>query len=232
MADTDRQAKQRDLMARAKATLSRRRAAKARAEIANRKSLIAQGVPLPPTTTEGRKKLLKQYFEDAKAQDHQDRLARRRAKRKQKQLWIEEMHKQGRRQKADDVRAKAARKAARAAQITPPVGGMPEFKGTPDEVVGKIKRRVAYRVARTQLLADAHTSRARATYSGAKEYTWVSRRDSRVRPLHQELDGAIFAYDGDGHLEDGHPGEAHNCRCVAIPIPPPHRSPDVWKAGE
>ena len=79
-------------------------------------------------------------------------------------------------------------------------------------------------------MADAHTSRARATYSGAREYVWQSRRDDRVRDLHRKLDSkqARFSYLGEGHPTEGHPGEAPNCRCFAVPVPPSYRAPDIY----
>lgn len=47
-------------------------------------------------------------------------------------------------------------------------------------------------------------------------FVWLSAKDSRVRPLHRELDGKIFKWVGDEeNLPDGTPGSAFNCRCVA-----------------
>ncbi|XWN32883.1 MAG: minor capsid protein [Devosia sp.] len=51
---------------------------------------------------------------------------------------------------------------------------------------------------------------------GIDRYTWLSRDDERVRDSHASNDDNVFWWDEPP--EDGHPGEAHNCRCVAEPL--------------
>ena len=61
-----------------------------------------------------------------------------------------------------------------------------------------------------------------ATYMLAKEgfthFKWVSKQDNRVRPLHRELNGHIFAFDDPPIIDErtglkGLPGQTYNCRC-------------------
>lgn len=49
-------------------------------------------------------------------------------------------------------------------------------------------------------------------------YVWRTRRDEKVRKTHRMNDGRIFSWDD--RPETGHPGEAENCRCEAIPYRP------------
>lgn len=71
---------------------------------------------------------------------------------------------------------------------------------------------------------------------GIRRYVWSSSHDSRVRPLHRELNGHIFSFDNppiaDARTgERANPGEAYGCRCVAIPILSNHESPEREYAG-
>lgn len=52
---------------------------------------------------------------------------------------------------------------------------------------------------------------------GFQFYRWLSSDDSRVRPEHAALHGTIRAWSAP-HPTEGHPGEAPNCRCVAVPV--------------
>ena len=52
--------------------------------------------------------------------------------------------------------------------------------------------------------------------AGIEEYRWQTMQDSRVRPRHRARQGKIFRWDEPP--EDGHPGEAIRCRCVADPV--------------
>lgn len=56
-----------------------------------------------------------------------------------------------------------------------------------------------------------------APAAGSPGYVWTSQGDDRVRPHHEELDGQEFTWESGGDPEDGHPGEAINCRCRAFP---------------
>jgi len=51
---------------------------------------------------------------------------------------------------------------------------------------------------------------------GIKEYMWSTVGDNRVRDEHIALEGLVFSWDNPP--SEGNPGEAVNCRCVAIPI--------------
>jgi SPP1 gp7 family putative phage head morphogenesis protein len=53
---------------------------------------------------------------------------------------------------------------------------------------------------------------------GITSYIWRTVHDGRVRPEHEERDGGTFSWSEPP--EDGHPGEAWNCRCYADPILP------------
>lgn len=44
-------------------------------------------------------------------------------------------------------------------------------------------------------------------------YIWKTSGDSKVRSAHAQRDGKMFSWDNPP--EGGHPGETHNCRCVA-----------------
>ena len=52
--------------------------------------------------------------------------------------------------------------------------------------------------------------------AGITEYRWQTMMDSRVRPRHRARQGKIFKWDEPP--EDGHPGMAIRCRCVADPV--------------
>ena len=52
---------------------------------------------------------------------------------------------------------------------------------------------------------------------GIEQYIWRSQDDDKVRASHAEYDDQVFLWDAPP--AGGHPGEAHNCRCYAEPIP-------------
>lgn len=54
--------------------------------------------------------------------------------------------------------------------------------------------------------------------AGITEYRWQTMMDAKVRPRHRARQGKIFKWDEPP--EDGHPGEAIRCRCVADPVIP------------
>ncbi|MCL6281906.1 HNH endonuclease [Ruegeria sp. 2012CJ41-6] len=60
---------------------------------------------------------------------------------------------------------------------------------------------------------------------GIAQYIWRSQDDDKVRGLHQGYDDRIIRWDAPP--EGGHPGQAHNCRCYAEPVPPGVQSPVV-----
>ena len=53
---------------------------------------------------------------------------------------------------------------------------------------------------------------------GIEKYIWRSRDDSKVRDSHADFDDQVFRWDQPP--AGGHPGQAHNCRCVAEPVAP------------
>lgn len=53
---------------------------------------------------------------------------------------------------------------------------------------------------------------------GIERYIWRSQDDSKVRESHSEYDDRVFRWDEPP--AGGHPGQAHNCRCVAEPVAP------------
>lgn len=74
-------------------------------------------------------------------------------------------------------------------------------------------------IARDQVLKlHAKVTRYRQMSAKIKKYVWTTSNDERVRPEHEELEGETFSWDGEGDPEEGHPGDAVNCRCVAYPI--------------
>lgn len=80
-------------------------------------------------------------------------------------------------------------------------------------------------LARDQVLKlNAKITQTRQKQAGIRSFTWSTSNDERVRPEHAELDGSVFAW-SDLPTVDGEPdvmpGTQFQCRCVAIPIPPP-----------
>ena len=56
----------------------------------------------------------------------------------------------------------------------------------------------------------------RQTRIGVQQYRWLTARDPRVRETHRKLDGTIQRWDTPP--DEGHPGYAIQCRCVAVAI--------------
>jgi SPP1 gp7 family putative phage head morphogenesis protein len=57
---------------------------------------------------------------------------------------------------------------------------------------------------------------------GIERYIWRSQDDAKVRDSHAEYDDLVFRWDEPP--AGGHPGQAHNCRCVAEPVAPGARN--------
>lgn len=92
------------------------------------------------------------------------------------------------------------------------------------EVAGEIRDRFGVAERRAKTIArdqigslNADITRDRQTDLGITHYTWQTAEDERVRPEHRALDGKIRRWD-DPHPIEGHPGQAINCRCVALPV--------------
>ncbi len=74
-------------------------------------------------------------------------------------------------------------------------------------------------IARDQVLSlNAQITAQRQQDAGITEYVWTTSQDERVRPEHEALEGQTFSWDDPP--DEGHPGEAVMCRCVAFPIVP------------
>lgn len=87
-----------------------------------------------------------------------------------------------------------------------------------EERIGVSKSR-AELIARDQVLTlHAKITRHRQRAAGINSYIWTTSLDERVREAHAELEGEEFSWDEGGDPEEGHPGEAVNCRCVAFPV--------------
>lgn len=82
---------------------------------------------------------------------------------------------------------------------------------------GNLEPRVRLIVRDQVAKLNADLLRARSEAAGLTHFTWVSMRDSRVRPLHREIDGQDFSFAA-GHPTEGRPGEPVNCRCIAVPV--------------
>lgn len=77
--------------------------------------------------------------------------------------------------------------------------------------------------SRAKLIARDQTSKMNGAFNqirqlslGIEQYTWQTSGDERVRDDHSSNDGETFRWDK--APATGHPGEAVNCRCMAIPI--------------
>lgn len=78
-------------------------------------------------------------------------------------------------------------------------------------------------IARDQTMkANADLTRQRHTEAGITRYVWSTSRDERVREMHAELEGRVFAWDDPPVTNErgdrNHPGEDISCRCIAIPV--------------
>lgn len=77
--------------------------------------------------------------------------------------------------------------------------------------------------SRAKLIARDQTSKMNGAFNqirqlslGIEKYQWQTSGDERVRDDHAANDGETFRWDK--APATGHPGEAVNCRCVAIPV--------------
>ena len=81
----------------------------------------------------------------------------------------------------------------------------------------QISTRRANNIARDQVATlTSELNHIRQEQAGVTMYEWSASGDGRVRDLHEEYDGNIYAWARPPR--DGHPGVAINCRCVAIGI--------------
>jgi SPP1 gp7 family putative phage head morphogenesis protein len=76
-------------------------------------------------------------------------------------------------------------------------------------------------IARDAVLTlNSKITAERQTAAGIERYIWTTSNDERVRIEHQALEGTELTWESGGDPEEGHPGEAPNCRCTAFPILP------------
>lgn len=74
----------------------------------------------------------------------------------------------------------------------------------------------ARRIARDQIgKLNGQVNQDRQEALGVTGYVWRTMRDQRVRDEHAEREGQSFSWDDPP--EDGHPGEAVQCRCYSEP---------------
>lgn len=85
-------------------------------------------------------------------------------------------------------------------------------------VVEVVARRVVS--AARGLMGRANEAVQRA--AGITSYTWITKSDDRVRPIHERLHGTVQLWSSPPVVNSkgrrGHPGYGENCRCVAVPI--------------
>lgn len=75
----------------------------------------------------------------------------------------------------------------------------------------------AIRIARDQIgKLNGQFNEIRQQAMGVTSYVWRTARDNRVRDEHSLRDGQTFRWDDPP--EDGHPGEAIQCRCFSEPV--------------
>lgn len=104
-----------------------------------------------------------------------------------------------------------------------------------DKIIKKGGSLEEYIVARSQIAESKAKAIARAEMGkeanivlaqghiaeGRPYYMWHTKGDGDVRPIHRDLDKTIQRWDNPpiaGKGFRGHPGEAANCRCEAIPL--------------
>lgn len=95
------------------------------------------------------------------------------------------------------------------------------------QLIGKNEEGVVSRAGKAESSADliardqtnklyGQLTEERQTAAGIDKYIWRTALDERVRPEHAEREGEEFSWNDPP--DDGHPGEAINCRCYAEPV--------------
>lgn len=122
--------------------------------------------------------------------------------------------------------------AAHEDEVRRAVAEVEEAKNSPEMVAAR-KQAAADRAAarakkkNEEMAREAVTqTRAKVTkdlqeITGIRKYEWVSKGDSRVRPLHRRLNGKVFDWSDPPPDPEGYPGEPYGCRCVARPVKVP-----------
>lgn len=99
------------------------------------------------------------------------------------------------------------------------------------DLVPALQKHEGVSLRRARLIANdqvrkttAVVNKARAQANGLTKYKWVHSGGGREpRPLHESYDGTIFRYDDPPIIDErtgerGIPGQAINCRCIAVPV--------------
>jgi SPP1 gp7 family putative phage head morphogenesis protein len=87
--------------------------------------------------------------------------------------------------------------------------------------VGDVTESRAKLIARDQVSKmNASFNEVRQASVGVTHYVWSTSHDERVRASHAALNGETFAWAKPPEVDGEHvnPGEAINCRCVALPV--------------
>lgn len=99
---------------------------------------------------------------------------------------------------------------------------LPTVQAQIEARIGIVGKRAAL-IARDQVGSlNAELTQLRHTQAGVTEYEWQTAADDRVRRGHRALDGTTQKY-AQPPVSDpktgyrSHPGEAINCRCIAVP---------------
>ena len=92
-----------------------------------------------------------------------------------------------------------------------------------DDITEEIYKRYDVSLSRAALIARDQTNKFNGSLTqlrqqevGITQYQWSTSDDERVRPEHAEREGKDFYWNDPP--EDGAPGQAINCRCVALGI--------------
>lgn len=98
-----------------------------------------------------------------------------------------------------------------------------------DKVEKILQQEFGFMASKAKFLAVNETNIMLAEFNrtqyqamGFDKFIWQTRADSRVRDLHQHLNGTVWRYDDPPVIDErtgqkGLPGETYNCRCVALP---------------
>ena len=85
------------------------------------------------------------------------------------------------------------------------------------EVRRMMRTRAGLRADQIIRMIQQAYNRAEIAADGERFFEWRTMGDDKVRDTHVPLDGRVYSL-ADGHPEEGFPGDAHNCRCVAVPV--------------
>ena len=85
------------------------------------------------------------------------------------------------------------------------------------EVREMMRTRAGLRADQIIRMVKQAYNRAEIAADGGRFFEWRTVGDDRVRPEHVPLDGTVYSL-SEGHPEEGFPGDAHGCRCMAVPV--------------